>query len=151
MDETYIKVFGQWKYLYRAVDKEGATIDFLLRARRDTAAATRFFEKAMRQNADPERVTMDKSGANEAAMDGINQDRNVPIKVRQVKDFNNIIEQDHRFVKRVTKPMLGFKSFRTASAVLAGIELMHMIRKGQMNTEKVMGLSFAKQFYALAA
>ena len=94
---------------------------------------------------------MDKSGANKAAMDGINQDRNVPIKVRQVKYLNDIIEQDHRFVKRVTKPMLGFKSFRTASAVLAGIELMHMIRKGQMNTEKVMGLSFAKQFYALAA
>ena len=61
------------------------------------------------------------------------------------------VEQDHRFVKRVTRPMLGFKSFRTASAVLAGIELMHMIRKGQMSTEKEMGLSFAKQFYAIAA
>ena len=85
------------------------------------------------------------------AMDGINQHRNVPIEVRQVKYLNNIIKQDHRFVKRVTKPMLGFKSFRAASAVLAGIELMHMIRKGQMSTEKAMGLSFAKQFYALAA
>ena len=151
MDETYIKVNGQWKYLYRAVDKEGATIDFLLRARRDTVAATRFFEKAMRQNGDPEKVTMDKSGANKAAMDGINQDRDVPIEVRQVKYLNNIVEQDHRFVKHVTRPMLGFKSFRTASAVLAGIELMHMIRKGQMSTEKGMELSFAKQFYALAA
>ena len=151
MDETYIKVNGQWKYLYRAVDKEGAAIDFLLRARRDTAAATRFFEKAMRQNGDPEKVTMDKSGANKADMDEIHQDRNVSMEVRQVKYLNNIIEQDHRFVKRVTKPMLGFKSFRTASAVLAGIELMHMIRKGQMSTEKGMGLSFAKQFYALAA
>jgi putative transposase len=93
---------------------------------------------------------MDKSGANKAAMDEINQDRNVPIEVRQVKYLNNIIEQDHRFVKRVTKPMLGFKSFRTASAVLAGIELMHMIRKGQISTEKVIGLSLTKQFYALA-
>jgi len=83
-------------------------------------------------------------------MDEINQDRNVPIEVRQVKYLNNIIEQDHRFVKRVTKPMLGFKSFRTASAVLAGIELMHMIRKGQISTEKVIGLSLTKQFYALA-
>ena len=82
MDETYINVNGQCKYLYRAVDKEGATIDLLLRARRDTAAATRFFEKAMRQNADPEKVRVDKSGANKAAMDGINQDRNVPIEVR---------------------------------------------------------------------
>ena len=151
MDETYIKVNGQWKYLYRAVDKEGATIDFLLRAKRDTAAATRFFEKAMCQNGDPEKVTMDKSGANKAAMDGINKDRNVPIEVRQIKYLNNIVEQDHRFVKRVTKLMLGFKSFRTASAVLAGIELMHMIRKGQLSAEKGMELSFAKQFYALAA
>ena len=151
MDETYIKVKGAWKYLYRAVDKEGKTVDFLLTAQRDKAAAMRFFEKAMKANGVPEKVTMDKSGANKAAMDGINQDRDVPIEVRQVKYLNNIVEQDHRFVKRVTRPMLGFKSFRTASAVLAGIELMHMIRKGQMSTEKGMGLSFAKQFYALAA
>src|ERR1035437_6457458 len=151
MDETYIKVNGQWKYLYRAVDKEGATIDFLLRAKRDRVAASRFFEKVMRQNGDPEKVTMDKSGANKAAMDGINQDRDVPIEVRQVKYLNNIIEQDHRFVKRVTKPMLGFKTFRTARAVLAGIELTHMIRKGQLSAEKGKDLSFAEQFYALAA
>ena len=151
MDETYIKVKGVWKYLYRAVDKEGKTVDFLLTAQRDKAAAMRFFDKAMMANGVPEKVTMDKSGANKAAMDGINQDRDVPIEVRQVKYLNNIVEQDHRFVKRVTRPMLGFKSFRTASAVLAGIELMHMIRKGQMSTEKGMGLSFAKQFYALAA
>ena len=151
MDETYIKVKGVWKYLYRAVDKEGKTVDFLLTARRDKAAAMRFFDKAMKANGVPEKVTMDKSGANKAAMDGINQDRDMPIEVRQVKYLNNIVEQDHRAVKRVTKPMLGFKSFRTASAVLAGIELMHMIRKGQMSTEKGMGLSFAKQFYVLAA
>jgi putative transposase len=85
MDETYIKVNGHWKYLYRAVDKEGATIDFLLRAKRDTVAARRFFDKAMRQNGDPEKVTMDKSGAYKAAMDAINEDRDVPIEVRQVK------------------------------------------------------------------
>jgi transposase-like protein len=151
MDETYIKVKGAWKYLYRAVDKEGKTVNFLLTAQRDKAAAMRFFDKAMKANGVPEKVTMDKSGANKAAMDGINQDRDVPIEVRQVKYLNNIVEQDHRFVKRMTRPMLGFKSFRTASAVLAGIELMHMIRKGQMSTEKGMGLSFAKQFYALAA
>lgn len=151
MDETYILVNGHWKYLYRAVDKEGLTIDFLLRAKRDTVAARRFFEKAMRQNGDPEKVTMDKSGANKAAMDAINKDRDVPIEVRQVKYLNNIVEQDHRFVKRVTKPMLGFKTFRTARAVLAGIELMHMIRKGQLSAEKGKDLSFAEQFYALAA
>ena len=151
MDETYVKVQGQWKYLYRAVGKEGETIDFLLRARRDKAAAMGFFKKAMRLNGEPEKVTMDKSGANKAAMDEINKDREVPILVRQVKYLNNIVEQDHRAVKRITKPMMGFKSFRAARNVLAGIELMHMIRKGQMMVSKGDDLSFADQFYALAA
>jgi len=151
MDETYIKVGGEWKYLYRAVDKEGATVDFLLRAKRDKAAAAAYFKKAMRQNGEPEKVTMDKSGANIAAMDAINKEREVPIEVRQIKYLNNIVEQDHRAVKRITKPMLGFKSFWAAKAVLAGIELMHMIRKGQLSAEKGKDLSFAEQFYALAA
>ena len=150
MDETYIKVGGEWKYLYRAVDKEGNTIDFLLTAKRDSRAATRFFEKAIRANGDPVKVTMDKSGANKAAIDGINMDREIPIEVRQIKYLNNIVEQDHRGVKRITKPMMGFKSFRAASKVLAGIELMHMIRKGQMIVAKGAQLSFADQFYALA-
>jgi len=125
MDETYIKVNGVWKYLYRAVDKEGNTIDFLLRAKRDKFAAIAFFKKAMSKNGDPKKVTMDKSGSNKAAMNEINQDRNVPIEVRQIKYLNNIVEQDHRSVKRITKPMMGFKSFRAAWNVLAGIELMH--------------------------
>ena len=85
MDETYIKVMGAWKYLYRAVDKEGKTVDFLLTARRDKAAALRFFDKAMKASGVPEKVTMDKSGANKAAMDGINAGRETPIVVRQVK------------------------------------------------------------------
>lgn len=93
MDETYIKVHRQWTYLYRAVDKEGHTIDFLLRAQRDKDAAMSFFEKAMRQNGDPGKVTMDKSGANKAAIDEINQNRDVPIEVRQIKYLNNIVEQ----------------------------------------------------------
>ena len=105
----------------------------------------------MRQNGDPEKVTMDKSGANKAAMDGINNVRQIPIEVRQIKYLNNIVEQDHRAVKRITKPMMGFKSFRAAYNVLAGIELMHMIRKGQMITADEGHLSFANQFYALAA
>lgn len=151
MDETYIKVGGQWKYLYRAVDKQGGTIDFLLTARRDVTAATRFFQKAMKQNGDPEKVTMDKSGSNKAAIDAINEGRDVPSQVRQVKYLNNIVEQDHRSVKRITKPMMGFKSFRAACSVLAGIELMHMIRKGQMNVTGAKDQSFAEQFYSLAA
>ena len=151
MDETYVKVCGQWTYLYRAVDKKGKTIDFLLRANRDKAAAASFFEKAMRQNGTPEKVTMDKSGANKAAMDDLNTDREVPITVRQIKYLNNIVEQDHRAVKRITKPMMGFKSFRAAGHVLAGIELMHMIRKGQITPAKGDKRSSADQFYALAA
>ena len=150
MDKTYIKVKGVWKYLYRAVDKEGKTVDFLLTAKRDKAAANRFFEKAMHHNGGPEKVTMDKSGANKAAIDGINHDREMPIEVRQIKYLNNIVEQDHRAIKRVTKPMLNFKSFCSARGVLAGIELMHMIRKGQMISTEENKMSFAEQFYALA-
>ena len=150
MDETYIKVKGDWKYLYRAVDKQGKTVDFLLTAKRDKAAALRFFDKAMQANGVPEKVTMDKSGANKAAIDEINARGETPIIVRQIKYLNNIVEQDHRAVKRVTTPMLNFKSFRAAKCVLAGIELMHMIRKGQLMMEGCNGRSFAGQFYALA-
>ena len=150
MDETYIKVKGVWNYLYRAVDKEGKTVDFLLTAKRDKAAAMRFFDKAMKASVVPEKVTLDKSGANKAAMDGINAGRETLILVRQVKYLNNIVEQDHRAIKRVTKPMLNFKSFRAARNVLAGIELMHMIRKGQLLLEGCIKLTFADQFYALA-
>src|SRR5665811_428432 len=150
MDETYIKVKGAWKYLYRAVDKEGKTVDFLLTAKRDKAAALRFFDKAMQTNGVPEKVTMDKSGANKAAMDAINASSEIPIIVRQVKYLNNIVEQDHRAVKRVTKPMLNFKAFQSAKCVLAGIELMHMIRKGQFMMQGCSEMSFADQFYALA-
>ena len=92
---------------------------------------------------------MDKSGSNKAAMDAINEDREVPIEARQIKYLNNIVEQDRRAVKRITKPMLCITSLLAAANVLAGIELMHMIRKGQMMVETVV-LSFADQFYALA-
>ncbi|MEY3123157.1 MAG: hypothetical protein RI993_1982 [Pseudomonadota bacterium] len=123
MDKTYIKVKGAWKYLYRAVDKVGNTIDFLL-------TTMRFFKKTINSNDIPEKLAMDKSGANKAAIDEINASRDIPMVVRQVKYLNNIVEQDHRAVKRITKPMLGFKSFQSAKNILAGIELAHMIRKG---------------------
>ena len=93
---------------------------------------------------------MDKSGANKAALDQLNVERDIQIKVRQVKYLNNIVEQDHRAVKRITRPMLGFKSFRAAQAVLAGIGLMHMIRKGQFNMAGYDDMSFADQFYTVA-
>jgi transposase-like protein len=150
MDETYIKVKGEWKYLYRAVDKAGDTVDFLLRARRDKAAARSFFEHAIERNGAPEKVTIDKSGSNVAALEAINAAREKRIVVRQVKYLNNIVEQDHRAIKRRTKPMLGFKDFRCARILLSGIELMHMIRKGQMK-DGGKGQTPAQHFYSLAA
>jgi putative transposase len=93
---------------------------------------------------------MDKSGSNKAAIDAINKNRDEPIAVRQVKYLNNVVEQDHRAIKRVIRPMLNFKSFHSAKSILAGIELMHMIRKGQFNIEGSDKMSFADQFYALA-
>ncbi|MCW2310882.1 IS6 family transposase [Rhodoferax antarcticus] len=150
MDENYILAKGGWKYLYRAVDKAGKTIDFLLTAKRDKKAAMRFFERAMQANGIPAKVTMDKSGANKSAIDQIIEDKDIAVEVRQIKYLNNIVEQDHRAVKRNTRTMLGFKSFRSAANVLAGIELMHMILKGQMAMPGCEGLSFADQFYALA-
>ena len=104
----------------------------------------------MGANGDPDKVAMGKSGANKAAIDAINAGRDVPILVRQVKYLNNIVEQDHRAIKRVTRPMLNFKSFRSAGSVLAGIELIHMIRKGQFAIDGVDAMLFADQFYALA-
>lgn len=149
MDESYIKVKGKWKYLYRAVDKTGDTIDFLLRARRDKVAARRFFEKAIAQNGAPETVTIDNSGANLAALQAVNAERETPIKVRQIKYLNNIVEQDHRAIKRRTRPMLGFKDFHCARIILGGIETMHMIRKGQMQSVGKSPLSAAQQFYSI--
>ncbi|MFM0514907.1 IS6 family transposase [Paraburkholderia sp. RL17-373-BIF-A] len=146
MDETYIKVKGEWKYLFRAVDKNGKTIDFLLRAHRDKAAARRYFEKAIDQNGVPETVTVDKSGASLAALQAINAERETPIKVRQSKYLNNLVEQDHRAIKRIFKPMMGFKDFRCARIILSGIEVMHMIRKGQMKAAKGTLPSPAEQF-----
>ena len=103
----------------------------------------------MAENGAPEEIAIDKSGANKAAIDEINDGKVIPIIVRQVKYINNIIEQDHRAIKRVTKPMLDFKSFRAASNVLAGVELMHMIRKGQLRVSGL-GTSLVDHFYALA-
>jgi putative transposase len=151
MDETYVKVKGSWKYLYRAADKASNTIDFLFRARRDKAAARRFFDKAIAQNGAPETVTMDKSGSNLAALHAVNARRETPIKIRQVKYLNNIVEQDHRAIKRLTRPMLGFKDFGCARVILGGIEVMHMIKKGQMICTNKTPLSAADQFYSLAS
>ena len=133
MDETYIKVKGKWVYLYRAVDKDGNTIDFLLRKKRDKKAAKDFFIKAIKNSGIPEKVNIDKSGSNKAALKDINKESEVKIEIRQNKYLNNRIEGDHRFIKRIVRPMLGFKEFHSAENTLAGIELVRMIKKGQMN------------------
>jgi putative transposase len=110
MDETYIKVKDQWRYLYRAVDKSDQTIDFLLTEERDEPAAMRFLIKAIRRHGVPEKITIDGSEANAAAIRSYNQEHGTTIIIRQVKYLNNVVEQDHRGIKRITRPMLGFKS-----------------------------------------
>jgi putative transposase len=153
MDETYIKVRGKWTYLYRAVDRDGQTLDFMLSERRDTAAARKFFKRAVGTNGVPDRIAIDKSGANLAGLQSLNVILKFTgvgriINIVQSKYINNIIEQDHRFIKRITRSMLGFKGFHSAAATLAGIETAHMIRKGQLAPT---GITAFKQFAALAA
>ncbi len=151
MDETYIKVKGQWTYYYRAVDKQGQTIDFLLSTTRDRQAARRFFKKAITHNRKPSLVNIDQSGANTAGLKQVNRDNNTRIKIRQCKYLNNIVEQDHRRIKRLTRPMLGFQTFDAAQRTLAGIEVMAMIKKGQMKTQADQEQTSAQMFYSLAA
>ena len=139
-DETYIKVRGKWTYLYHAVDRDGQTVDFMLSERRDLPAARRFFRKAIARNGTPERIVIDKSGANLAGLQAVNvilkfTGGGSMIEIGQVKYLNNILEQDHRFIKRITGPMMGFKAFNSTVATLAGIEIAHMIRKGQFANE----------------
>jgi transposase-like protein len=152
MDETYIKVKGQWRYLYRAVDKQGQTIDFLLTEERDEPAAKRFLTKAIRRHGVPEKITIDGSAAKEAAIKSYNTEHGTAIIIRKVKYLHNVVEQDHRGVKRVTRPMLGFKSFAAAQDTLVGIELMHMIKKRQLVVQEGNeGLTVTELFYSLAA
>jgi transposase-like protein len=126
-------------------------VDFLLAARRDLAAARRFLERAINLHDVPEKITIDKSGANTAAIEGIKADACVDVLMRQNKYLNNIVEQDHRAIKRITRPMLGFKSFWSVRIIFAGIETMHMIRKGQLDCPGGQTMSVANQFYSLAA
>ena len=150
-DETYVKIKGKSAYLYRAVDKEGLTIDFLLTPTRDRDAAEAFLRKAIRTQGLPEKITIDKSGSNTAAIKRYNQTHKTAIVIRHSKYLNNIVEQDHRSVKRLVRPMLGFKSFWAARCTIAGMEVIHAIRKGQLETAGTVSLTPAAQFYALAA
>ncbi len=133
-DETSIKVKGQGTYYDRALDKPGQTIDFLLPATRDTQAALRFVKKAINANCNPSLVHMDQSGANPAGLTQLNREYTARSKIRPCKYLNNSSEQDHRCIKRLTRPMLGFKNFPPAQRTLAGSDVMAMIKKGQIHT-----------------
>ena len=137
VDKTYIKVKGKWKYFYRAVDSSGDTIDFMLSAKRNRIAAKRFFRKALSSNHNqiPRLITVDKNPAYPPAIDKLKNDKilHTNVGIRQIKYLNNIIEQDHRSIKRIVNPMLGFQSFRSADKTLKGIEAMNMVKKGQVN------------------
>ncbi|MDR4328240.1 MULTISPECIES: IS6 family transposase [Bacillus] len=136
VDETYIKVKGQWMYLYRAVDSQGNTIDFCLSKTRNQKAAKRFFKKALRSFhvSKPRVITVDKNPTYPIAVEELRKEKKMPlgIQLRQVKYLNNIVEQDHRFIKKRVRSMLGLKSFRTATSIISGIEAMHMVKKGQL-------------------
>jgi putative transposase len=148
MDETYIKVKGEWMYLYRAVDKQGNTIDFLLTKRRNEYAAHSFLVKAITQNGCPKVINIDQSGVNKEAIRTYNKRCFKWIRIRQCKYLNNRVEADHRFIKWRTQLMLGFKNFESASRTLAGIELIRMVKKNQVSFP--MSTSY-KTFCSLAA
>jgi transposase, IS6 family len=136
VDETYIKIKGNWYYLYRALDSTGQTIDFMLSARRDTKAAKRFFRKMLKapKHQSPRVINVDRNKAYPPAVEELKEEGVLPIasQLRQSKYLNNIIEQDHRFIKRRVNPGLGFFSFNTARRTIGGYEVTNMIRKGQV-------------------
>ena len=150
MDETYIKVGGKDRYLYRAVDKFGNTVDFLLTKRRMKGSAQKFLNKAIGNNSKPRVINIDKSGANKSGIRSINRELMTvkKIKIRQCKYLNNIVEQDHRNIKRRISIDTGFKEFESAQRTLAGIEVVNIIRKGQIADSRK---TTFKTFCSLAA
>jgi len=156
LDETYIKVKGEWLYLYRAIDSNGDTVEFYFSKHRDLPAAKRFIRKALARHGRPARITLDGSETNRIAIVQCDAESRLsqtgkPIAIRCSKYMNNTIEQDHRRIKRRTRSMLGFKSETAAGITLAGIELIHMMRKQQGISSAANARSIKKQFEALAA
>ncbi len=140
-DETYIKVRGAWVYLYRAVDKQGFTVDFYLSRNRDVEAAKQFLRKAMKNQRVPTKITLDAYAASHRAVAELKDGGELPkrVRVRSSKYLNNMIEQDHRRVKQRIRAMVGLKSFRAAVVTIGGIELAEKIRKRQFKTGKLGG------------
>ncbi len=156
VDETYIKVKGVWMYLYRAVDSAGNTLEFRLSQTRDTQAAKRFLSKALGacHTITPRVINVDRNPAYPKAMDELKAEGQLPqgCQLRPVKYLNNLIEQDHRFIKRRVKPGLGFYSYQTAWRTLQGYETMHMIRKGQVPAGGIQAqVKFVDSLFGLAA
>jgi transposase-like protein len=159
VDETYIEVGKTCKYLYRAVDKEGQTIEFMLSAKRDVSAAKRFFKKLMRAEHRrlPFSISVDKNAAYPEAFTSSQEERIVPkdCKLRRVKYLNNVIEQDHRFIKKKVRASQCFKTFHTAERTLEGIEAVNMMRKGQvkrLDRNDVVGQAkFVESLFQVAA
>jgi IS6 family transposase len=159
VDETYVKVKGVWVYLYRVVDSQGKTLEFLLSSTRDAQAAKRFFHQALASShtVSPRVITVDKNAAYPKAFNELKAVGTIPTscELRQSKYLNNLVEQDHRFIKRLVKPGLGFWSFETAWRTLQGYESMHMLRKGQMHgvaRGNVTGqISFIARLFGLVA
>jgi putative transposase len=158
--QTYIKVRGQWRYLYRAIDGNGDTVEFWFSQRRNLTAAKRFLSRALRRHGRPERIVIDGSQTNYEAIVSCDttdrlQDRSrrklKPIRIRQSAYLNNRIEQDHRAIKRRVRPMLGFKSMASARAILSGVEMVHMMRKQQAKYAFNSQPSLTEQFDLLAA
>ncbi len=159
VDETYIEVKGKPRYIYRAVDSNGNTLDFLLTAKRDAQAAKRFFLKTLVaiHNQTPRVITVDKNAVYPKAIDELKADKELPqtVKLRQKKYLNNIVEQDHRGIKRLVKPGMGFGSFNTQGRTIRGYEIMNMMRLGQI--EKVgrgavrERVKFINQIFGVAA
>ena len=139
VDETYIKVKGQWRYLYRVVDNQGRTVDFPLSENRDQAAAVRFFKKAIGNNEAPEKIPLDGSRESHQAVAELKAESVLPAQtlVQTNKYLNNLIEQDHRKAPQRCYPMLGFKIFGNAEVTLSGIELANKIKKGQFDTSEI--------------
>ena len=159
MDETYIEVKGEWKYLYRAVDSEGNTLDFMLSAKKNALAAERFFRMVLKStyNQPPRVINVEKNAAYPPAINSLKSDKTLEetTELRRVKYLSNILKQNHRFIKRLVKPGMGFGSFNTARRTLRGYEVMNMIRKRQNHgVEKgdiVSQVEFASQIFQVAA
>jgi putative transposase len=159
VDETYINVRGRWMYLYRAIDSVGDTVEYFFSEHRDLVAAKRFLRKALVRHGRPDRIVIDGSQTNHEAILSCDAESRLrdhsrrlkPIRIRKSQYLNNRIEQDHRRIKRRIRSMLGFKSQASASIILSGIEMIHMMRKRQARYAYNPSASIAEQFDILAA